>query len=68
MSAPRMCPCGRPTVTPYHQHYAVCIRALPSRDALPRCPFKPTGKSPGRPWVFLDLVSTQSSNVPFEQS
>ena len=23
---PRACPCGRPTVTPYHQHCSVCIR------------------------------------------
>lgn len=23
---PRVCPCGRPTVTAYHEHCAVCIR------------------------------------------
>ena len=23
---PRTCPCGRPTVTAYHDHCAVCIR------------------------------------------
>ena len=23
---PRICPCGRPTVTAYHGHCAVCIR------------------------------------------
>ncbi len=26
MSAPKLCECGRPTVTPYQQYCAVCIR------------------------------------------
>ena len=32
MNLPRICPCGRPTVTAYHDHCAVCIRtAAPAK-------------------------------------
>ena len=35
MSEPKTCPCGRPTVTPYHDHCAVCIRHAKPRPRKP---------------------------------
>ena len=31
-TAARLCPCGRPTVTPYHDHCAACIRTAKPAD------------------------------------
>ena len=36
----KLCPCGRPTVTPYHDHCAICIRhATPGVDRWQRWRF-----------------------------
>ena len=47
---PKTCPCGRPTLTPYHAHCATCIRhatpcpASTGGNGSPLGAIRPTGR------------------------